>query len=115
VPVTDLRLTSGGAASPFVRGLVAASAGLPVRAMGEAFGPALGAALLAARGTRRFATLADGVAAWIVPPRPEPPDVRETERLSALGTTLRSVRNALRATAMPRRRRVGRGDGSSRA
>ncbi len=77
VPVSDLRLTSGGAASSFFRGLVAAAAGLPVRPMGEAFGPAFGAALLAARGTRRFATLADGVAAWIAPPPPEPPDVRE--------------------------------------
>lgn len=115
VPVTDLRLTSGGAASSFLRGLVAASAGLPVRPMGEQFGPALGAALLAARGTRRFATLADAVASWVAVPPPEPVDVREAERLAALGTTLRAVRNALRATAVPRRRRTGRGDGSSRA
>lgn len=115
IEVADLRITSGGAASPFWRGLVAAACRRPVRAMGDAHGPALGAALLAARGAGRFKTLQSAVAAWVVAPPPEPPDPLEADRLLALGTTLRSVRNALRATAMPRRRRSARGEGSSRA
>lgn len=115
VAVDDLRLTSGGAASSFWRGLVGAATGLGVRAMGEAHGPALGAALLAARGTGRFKTLSAGIEAWVVPPPPEIPDPREIVRLAGLGTTLRSVRNALRNTDLPRRRRGGGSEASSRA
>ena len=115
IPVSDLRLTSGGAASSFWRGLISASTDLPVRAMGDVHGPALGAALLAARGGGRFKTLKDGVDAWIVPLPPTPPDPLDVTRLAGLGTTLRSVRNALRATSMPRRRRGSRDEGSSLA
>lgn len=121
VPVTDLRLTSGGAASSFWRGLVGAAANLPVRAMGDVHGPALGAALLAARGAGRFKALKDGVDAWVAPSletdrcAPEVPDPAEVTRLAGLGTTLRSVRNALRATSMPRRSPRAPGEGSSRA
>jgi xylulokinase len=93
----EVRVTSGGARSPFWRSLVAAAAGLPVRAREDAFGPALGAAMLAARGGGRFATLAEAAAAWAPAGPLEAPEPAEVARLSALATTLRSVRAALRS------------------
>jgi xylulokinase len=92
----ELRLTSGGARSPFWRGLVAAAAGLPVRTVGDAFGPALGAAMLAARGAGRFSTLAAAAEAWVPEGEVETPEPAEVARLAALATTLRAARNALR-------------------
>ena len=97
VPVTDLRITSGGARSPFWRGLVAAACGLPVVAVGEASGPAVGAAMLAARSTGRHGILAEVAARWLPPLPPEPPDPRETDRMRGLLATLRATRNALRS------------------
>ena len=74
VPVSELRLTSGGAASSFWRGLIAAAADLPVVHAGDAEGPARGAAMLAARGTGRHgATLADLAERWVRPGPAEDP------------------------------------------
>jgi xylulokinase len=106
VPVTELRLTSGGARSPFWRGLVGAACGLPVVPVGEQSGPAVGAAMLAARGTGRFSSLAQAAAEWVRPPPPEPPAPREVGRLSELRAHSSAVRNALRGVGSPTPRRA---------
>jgi xylulokinase len=107
----ELRLTSGGARSPFWCSLVGAAAGLPLRASSDLHGPALGAALLAARGTGRFPTLAAAAQAWVVPGRLETPDPLEVARLAGLATTLRAARNALRNVASAGARGRGQGEG----
>ncbi len=102
VPVTELRLTSGGAKSAFWRGLVAAAANLPVVAFGEAHGPATGAAMLAARSTGEHGgRLADIAARWLPPKSAEAPVASEVERLGRLGPWLAGVRNALRSVGAP--------------
>jgi xylulokinase len=103
VPVSDLRLTGGGAASPFWRGLVSAAAAIPVRACGGTTGPALGAAILAARATVRGTTVASLASSWIEDPAPEAPDPARVERMRALAAGLRAARNAVRHLGGPRR------------
>ena len=106
VPVTELRVTSGGARSAFWRSLIGAACGLPVVPVGERSGPAVGAAMLAARGTGRFSTLAQGALEWVRPPPPEPPAPREVARMEGLRAQLRAVRNALRGVGSPTPRRA---------
>lgn len=102
VPVTELRLTSGGAQAAFWRRLVGAAAGLPVVLAGEAEGPAVGAAMLAARSTGRHGgRLVDLAARWLRPGPPELPDPAEVARLSRLRAYHAAVRNALRAVGAP--------------
>lgn len=101
VRVSELRLISGGAASPFWRRLIAAAAGVPVRFVGHGHGPAMGAALLGAAATGRHGSLEDLAARWIEPGPLEEPDPREQARLAALGSTLRSLRSALRGVSLP--------------
>jgi xylulokinase len=114
VPVTELRLTAGGARSAFWRRLVSAAANLPVVAMGDAEGPCVGAAMLAARAARRPAATLAGVAAkWLRPPPPETPDPDEVARLSGLATLLAASRSALRAVGAPPRPPVGAGAAAS--
>jgi xylulokinase len=103
VPVTDLRVTGGGAESPFWRALVAASAGIPVRSCGGTTGPALGAAILAARATVRGTTIAGLAASWVPEATPEVPDPARVERLRALAAGVRAARNAVRTLGRPRR------------
>ena len=102
VHASELRLTSGGAASSFWRGLIAAATDLPVVHAGDAEGPARGAAMLAARGTGRHgATLADLAERWVQPGPVEEPDRAEVVRLAGLATMLVGARNALRAVGIP--------------
>lgn len=96
VEVSELRLTSGGAASMFWRKLIGSAAGLPVRFVGHGHAPALGAAAIAAAGTGHHGTLQELVARWVEPGPVEAPDPAERERLARLATTLRALRNALR-------------------
>lgn len=93
--VDELCITGGGAASALWRSLIAAAADTPVRLVGQAEGPALGAAMIAASMATGAApeTLAD---AWVRPGRLEAPDPDERERLAPLATMLRATRNALR-------------------
>jgi xylulokinase len=98
VRVDELRLTGGGAESPFWRGLLAAAAGTRVRHAGGAGGPAFGAAALAASAARR-ASVEEVCEAWISPPPAEEPDAGEVERLRGLATAFRAVRNALRSVS----------------
>jgi xylulokinase len=101
VPVTELRLTSGGASSSFWRGLVGDASGVAVVAAGETSGPAYGAAMIAARSTGRFGTLAEMATRWVRASERRLPDPREWERLRRLLATLRATRTALRAVGPP--------------
>ena len=93
--VEELRLTAGGAASSFWRGLIAAAAKLPVRRIGHNEGGAVGAAILAAAGVQG-GDPADLAASWQQPSTPEAPDSATAERLGALTVQTRAARNALR-------------------
>lgn len=108
VPVTELRLTSGGARSPFWRSLVGAACGLTVVPVGGESGPAVGAAMLAARSTGRYGILADLGRAWVAPMPPEVPDPKETERMRGLLGMLSGTRNALRSVGSPPEKRAKR-------
>jgi xylulokinase len=102
VHVSELRLTSGGARSAFWRGLIAAAADLPVVPMGDAEGPSVGAAMLAARAAGRPAsTLAAVAQKWLRPPPAERPDPSEVTRLLGLSSHLAAARNALRSVGAP--------------
>ena len=102
VPVTELRLTSGGAASKFWRALVAAASDLPVVHAGDAEGPGRGAAMLAARGTGRHgSTLVEIASRWVHPSPPEIPTAAEVARMAGLATMLIGARNALRSVGVP--------------
>ena len=95
VPVTDLRVTSGGAASALWRQTLAAATGVPLRRVAEREGPALGAAILAAAMTGSHGTLDELMERWVQPSEPESPDPAEQARLQGLGARLRAVRTAL--------------------
>ena len=96
VAVDELRLISGGAASPFWRRLIGAATGVPVRFVSHGYGPGLGAALLAAAATRRHGELDDLIARWIEPGPVEEVDDALREALTRRAGGLRAVRNALR-------------------
>lgn len=93
--VEELRLTAGGAASPFWRALIAAASNLPVRRIGHDEGGAVGAALLAAAGVQRTDPAALATS-WEQPSTLESPDAGTAERLAALTVSTRAARNALR-------------------
>ena len=113
VAVTELRATSGGARSPFWLSLIAAAANLPVVRAGDSDGPALGAAMLAARCTGRHGTLAAIAGAWVLTESAVTAEPAEVERLSGLAATLRSTRNALRSVGAPSPRRARKGAGGT--
>ena len=96
VELTELRLTSGGAASPFWRSTIAAAARLPVRLVSQRGGPALGAAMLGAAMLRSHGSLGALVETWIAPGPVEAPDPSEVQRLRDLLARQRAVRTALR-------------------
>lgn len=100
VEVRELRLTSGGAASPFWRSLIAAASGLPVRQVAHRQGPALGAAALAAAMTGQHGNLRAIAERWSSPGPVEAPDAEMQRRLARLATATRSVRNALRGVTV---------------
>ena len=100
VQVSELRLTSGGAASPFWRRLISAAAGLPVRQVAHRQGPALGAAALAAAMTGRHGNLRSLAERWSSAGPSEAPDPELQKRLAQLTTATRSVRNALRGVTV---------------
>ncbi len=95
VAVEELRLTAGGAASPFWRRLIAAASGLPVRLVSLRDGAARGAALLAKAGLICATPESLGVRARDVGPAEEPLP-SEVERLRELAVRHTAVRNALR-------------------
>jgi xylulokinase len=95
VEVKELRLTAGGAASPFWRRLIAAASRLPVRLVSLRDGAARGAAMLAeAALTGRKPESLEAHAAGLGPV--EEPLADEIERLRALHVRHTAVRNALR-------------------
>lgn len=78
VPVRELRLTSGGAASDRLGALIAAAAETPAARVGEDEGPARGAALLARCAGGLDAEVVERARAWVHPDpvrRPDPDDV----------------------------------------
>lgn len=86
--IEELRVTSGGAASPFLRGLVAAACALPSRTVGTREGTARGAALLAATRGEREAAVRARAAAWCHLSELEPPDPGACRRLADVRTRL---------------------------
>ncbi len=100
VEARTLRVTSGGAASGLWRRTLASAAQLPVTAVSERLGPALGAAILAAVGTGA-GPLEDLAEAWVRPGAEDLPDRAESERLAALAVYARAVRTALRGVGAP--------------
>ncbi len=101
VRVDELRLISGGAASPFWRRLIGGAAGVPVRFVAHGHGPAMGAALLAAAATGRHGSVEELASHWIEPGPVEPPDPGERERLRRLAPPLAALRTALRGVPFP--------------
>lgn len=102
VSVAELRVTSGGARSPFWRRLIAAAADLPVVPMGDAEGPSVGAAMLAARSTGAHgASLVSIATRWTRPAPPEHPAPEEVARLAGLSAMHAAARSALRAVGAP--------------
>ncbi|MCA9317017.1 MAG: hypothetical protein KDB73_16135 [Planctomycetes bacterium] len=101
VQVDELRLISGGAASPFWRRLIGSAVGTPVRFVGHGHGPAMGAAVLGAAAVGRHGSLEDIAARWIEPGPVEEPDGSERERLRTLAGPLRALRTALRGVPLP--------------
>ena len=95
VAVDELRLTAGGAASPFWRRLIAAASGLPVRLVSLRDGAARGAALLAQAALSDATPVSLGADAPDVGPI-EAPQPSEVERLQELAVRHAAVRNALR-------------------
>ncbi len=72
--------------------------------MGEAYGPAVGAAMLAARSTgehARLRELAEIAARWTPAGDVEMAPPGEVERLARLAPWMSSVRNALRSVGAP--------------
>ncbi|MCC7138205.1 MAG: xylulokinase [Planctomycetes bacterium] len=102
VAVSELRVTSGGARSPFWRASIAAAADLPVVAMGDAEGPSVGAAMLAARSTGSHGTNLVSIAErWARPPAAEAPVPAEVARMGGLAVMHAAARSALRAVGAP--------------
>jgi xylulokinase len=96
VRARELRATSGGAASPFWRGLVGAAAGVTVREAGARDGPAAGAAILAAALDRRTRSLRALAESWVPLGVAEAPSAQEVARLAALGRAQERARRGLR-------------------
>lgn len=92
VAVNELRLTSGGAASPRLRSLVAAAARVPVARVGEDEGPALGAALLARRAGASDAEIVETARAWARPESATDPDEADVRRMASTGERLERLR-----------------------
>ena len=102
IEVKELRLTSGGAASPLWRRFIAAAADVPVRMLHQArSGPARGAACMAAamiEGVRDLRAWSDH---WVTPEALEAPVPSEVSRLQEIGAIQRSVRMALSGVPAP--------------
>ena len=92
VGVRELRLTSGGAASPRLRELVAAAARAPVRRVGEDEGPARGVALMARCLGASDAALAEAAATWVRPGPQEVPEEADVLRLGRVRERLDALR-----------------------
>jgi xylulokinase len=76
LPLSQILLTGGGAASPFLRQLQADAYGLPVRKVNREEGPAYGAALLGAVGVGAFPTIEAACKATLKRERPLRPNRR---------------------------------------
>ncbi len=97
VDVSELRLTSGGAASPLWRRFIAAAADVPVRMFPQArSGPARGAACIAAAMVEGARDLRSWSTQWVNPEALEEPIPAEVSRFQEIGAIQRSVRMALR-------------------
>lgn len=91
VSVAELRLTGGGARSPFWRQVLAAALGAPLRMLAVDEGPAFGAAILAAVGAGCYPTVAAAAAAMVRPEAQVPADPDLAARYDALVPIFRTA------------------------
>ncbi|MHC5011267.1 MAG: xylulokinase [Planctomycetota bacterium] len=94
VPARELRFTSGGAASPFLRRCVAAAARLPGRRARSRTGPALGAAMLAAAAVGH-GSLPELASDWVRLGQEERPSETEAGHMAGVREQVAALRATL--------------------